>query len=323
MLFQSIISQTLIPLLVCITVPNTHQSDKAPPNQAPGVGSNVSGGDGNDARGLLSTIGGGEKNSTLGLRSTIGGGMANTATGNASTIGGGVENTTSGNTSSIDGGMKNEVSGDFGTIGGGLANRANALGSTVGGGEGNTAAGEASTVPGGRKNWAGGKSSFAAGTNANDLGNDHSFVWGGAEGKRSSAGEDTFNVWSAGGIYLNGAVHASSDRNMKEDFSTINAQEVLAKVLEIPVTTWRFKSEDHSVRHIGPVAQDFMAAFGYGVDNRHITSTDADGVALAAIQGLNEKLKLELDEKQAEIDFLNERLVSFEQRLSAIENTYK
>jgi hypothetical protein len=38
------------------------------------------------------------------------------------------------------------------------------------------------------------------------------------------------------------------------------------------------------------MAQDFHEAFGVGRDERHITTVDADGVALAAIQGLNEKV---------------------------------
>ena len=51
-----------------------------------------------------------------------------------------------------------------------------------------------------------------------------------------------------------------------------------------------------------------MKTFGYGLDDKHITATDADGVALAAIQGLNHKLNNELQEKQAEIDRLKEEL---------------
>ena len=126
-------------------------------------------------------------------------------------------------------------------------------------------------------------------------------------GARTSAGADTFNIWSAGGIYLNGSVHAASDRDLKEGFSFVSGREVLDKVVEMPITKWRFKTEGDDIKHIGPVAQDFMATFGYGASDKHITSTDADGVALAAIQGLNEKLEetqSELAEKQAEIDRL-------------------
>jgi hypothetical protein len=56
------------------------------------------------------------------------------------------------------------------------------------------------------------------------------------------------------GIILNGVVQHSSDRNLKEGFTAIDAEDVLSKVLDIPITTWRFKSEDDEVKHIGPVA---------------------------------------------------------------------
>ena len=168
-----------------------------------------------------------------------------------------------------------------------------------------------------------------AGKFANDGGNNYSFVWGGATGARTSAGTDTFNVWSSG-IYFNGALHFSSDRDMKEAYSFVSAREVLDKVVDMPISTWRFKTEDDSVRHIGPMAQDFMAAFGYGVNDTHITATDADGVALAAIQGLNAKL-LEDNARQAEINtalrwhnaqlkaILRSRDESFEARFARLE----
>ena len=44
-------------------------------------------------------------------------------------------------------------------------------------------------------------------------------------------------------------------------------------------------------QHIGPVAQDFHAAFSLGSDDKSITTVDAEGVALTAIQGLNAKME--------------------------------
>ena len=126
------------------------------------------------------------------------------------------------------------------------------------------ASGNHSTVAGGYNNTAGGHYSFVAGISADDLGYANSFVWGGAAGARTSFGADTFNVWSTA-IYLNGSTSLTSDRNMKESFSFVSAREVLDKVVDLPVTTWRFKAEDDSVRHIGPMSQDFNATFGYGV----------------------------------------------------------
>jgi hypothetical protein len=61
-------------------------------------------------------------------------------------------------------------------------------------------------------------------------------------------------------------------------------------VNSLPVRSWHYKAEP-SVRHIGPVAQDFYRAFRIGPDNKHISSVDADGVALAAIKGLSEKVQ--------------------------------
>jgi len=59
----------------------------------------------------------------------------------------------------------------------------------------------------------------------------------------------------------------------------------------MPVRQWRYTNEDAGIKHIGPVAQDFQSAFGLGTDDKTIGTVDADGVALAAIQGLNQKLE--------------------------------
>ena len=123
------------------------------------------------------------------------------------------------------------------------------------------------------------------------------------------------NVHASGGIYLNGALLHSSDKNKKEAFEAINPEDILAKVLEMPVSSWRFKTESERVRHIGPTAQDFEAAFSLGNDDRYINSGDADGVALAAIQGLNEKL----ERKDATIAVQDQRIAELEARLAALE----
>ncbi len=60
-------------------------------------------------------------------------------------------------------------------------------------------------------------------------------------------------------------------------------------------------ANEFAVRHIGPTSQDFGAAFDVGVDERHIATVDADGVALAAIQGLNAKFDAVIAERDARI----------------------
>ena len=71
----------------------------------------------------------------------------------------------------------------------------------------------------------------------------------------------------------------------------------------VPLTRWNFK-HDKDTQHIGPMAQDFKAAFQLSADDKHISLVDEGGVALAAIQGLNQKL----NEKDAEIQNLEKRL---------------
>jgi hypothetical protein len=82
---------------------------------------------------------------------------------------------------------------------------------------------------------------------------------------------------------------STSSREAKTDFQTLDGKEVLAKLSEVPVMTWRYKTEDETAQHFGPVAEDFQAAFQLG-DGRTISNVDADGVALAAIQGLHSML---------------------------------
>jgi Head domain of trimeric autotransporter adhesin/Chaperone of endosialidase len=81
---------------------------------------------------------------------------------------------------------------------------------------------------------------------------------------------------------------AISDRNRKESFLAVDPEQVLVSLRSVPVTTWRYISEENrSVRHIGPMAQDWERAFGFSGDDTVINTGDFDGVNLAAIQGLD------------------------------------
>ena len=102
-----------------------------------------------------------------------------------------------------------------------------------------------------------------------------------------SGGADRVVV-GANGTLSATAINQTSDRNAKQDFKRVDARSVLAKVAALPISEWQFKTDAEGSRHVGPMAQDFREAFGLGTDERHIATVDADGVALAAIQGLNE-----------------------------------
>src|SRR5207253_10920040 len=81
------------------------------------------------------------------------------------------------------------------------------------------------------------------------------------------------------------------DRNAKTEFEPVDTAAVLKRVAALPIQQWRFKTEQPGVKHVGPMAQDFHAAFGLGALPTAIATVDADGVALAAIQGLNQKVE--------------------------------
>ena len=84
----------------------------------------------------------------------------------------------------------------------------------------------------------------------------------------------------AGGVSATAFV-TTSDRNAKENFTPVSPLEALNKVAALPITTWNFKSMNDD-RHMGPIAQDFYAAFGLGGGDTTITGVAPDGVALGA-----------------------------------------
>ncbi|HEU5433560.1 MAG TPA: tail fiber domain-containing protein [Thermomicrobiales bacterium] len=100
----------------------------------------------------------------------------------------------------------------------------------------------------------------------------------------------------------------SSDRARKRDLAGVDPADMLARTAALPIATWSYTFDDPSVRHVGPMAQDFAAAFGVGADDRHIHPIDGQGVALAAIQGL-----------YAEVQRLQSEQAALQARLAALE----
>jgi hypothetical protein len=124
----------------------------------------------------------------------------------------------------------------------------------------------------------------------------------------------TSNPDGSAGVALpagGGSWNNLSDRNVKENFASVNSRDILRKVLNLPISTWNYKTQNASVRHIGAMAQDFKAAFAVGEDDKHISTIDPDGVALAAIQGLNEELKdrdVKIEQQQQQLNLLQEQV---------------
>jgi hypothetical protein len=279
-----------------------------------------------------STVSGGLHNTASAYAATVGGGANNTASGpnvvngGASTVGGGTFNTASMSFATVGGGNGNEASTWYATVSGGESNEASGFASAVGGGANNLASGDFSVVAGGSFNAAAGDHAVAFGrrAKANHTG---AFVY--ADSKDfdfPSGSNDSFRVRASGGgvrfvvqINADGSIAAdcllnsatggwncSSDRNLKNLLYRLDGKAVLATLATVPIFAWSAKAAASPARHFGPTAQDFRAAFGLGDSDLHIGQQDADGVALAAIQGLNEKLEAKLADLTREIAALRE-----------------
>ena len=203
-------------------------------------------------------------------------------------------------------------------------------------------------MPGGYQNSAAGSYSFAAGrrskannsgafvlADSNDFdlspGVNNAFTARFTGGARFVLGIDGAgaNTWLCA-VYNGGSWGCSSDRNVKENFQPVDGKAILAKLADLPITTWNAIGTDPQVRRMGPMAQDFYAAFGLGDSDKVITTGDLDGVALASIQGLYEiaqekdaqlaaqqrqidAQQARLDNQQAQIEKLIARLTALEQ----------
>jgi hypothetical protein len=131
--------------------------------------------------------------------------------------------------------------------------------------------------------------------------------------------EVTFELDPVGNLTIGGMLTQLSDRNAKKNIQSVDGQEMLQKVAQLPIAEWTYKTEEDGVRHLGPMAQDFQAVFGLGDDATHLATMDTSGVALAAIQGLNEKLRQELMEKEAELVDQKRRIQRLEGQLEKIQ----
>jgi hypothetical protein len=92
-----------------------------------------------------------------------------------------------------------------------------------------------------------------------------------------------------GNMTIAGSLAQMSDRNSKHEIEAVDSAELLERVAALPVSTWSYKGDQ--ARHIGPMAQDFAAAFGLGSDDKHVAPSDVAGVGLAAVQALMRQLE--------------------------------
>lgn len=291
-------------------------------NLAAGSSSVVSGGKGNVASGTFSTISGGTSNDATGFRSVVSGGSSNCAGGDNSWVGGNSAKTRVGN--GVDDGTCAPSSGDsdgdegsfvwadrsssadFVSSGANqfIVRAANGVGintSDIGTGNELTIQSLSSSADI-RLVTASGKdvrmtvSDTSGGlvyfTNPTP-GSERIRVFGSSGGSASL---------SAGGTWTN-----ASSRSYKENFTAVNGSDVLSRLVALPIMTWDYIGSAEGL-HMGPVAEDFKESFGLAGDGKSISTVDADGIALAAIQGLNAKLETENGALRARLDALEARL---------------
>jgi hypothetical protein len=316
-------------------------------NTASGPASVVGGGLGNMATWNDTTVAGGSGNTASSYASTVGGGLNNSAVGLAGyvTVGGGANNTASGLYSTVPGGYFDIAQGEASFAAGYSAQALHdytfvwsdgtpspSFNSTainqfliyaaggVGIGTNRPQAQLHVTSSGGN--------SFPQAQLDQQNPTDYSrlrFTVGGNINKRwdVAATATNFVIYSASiganmlllnssGLTVNGTFVSSSDRNVKAGFEPVNAKTVLERLAAMPITRWHY-TNDVATPHLGPMAQDFYAAFNVGMDDKHIATVDEEGVALAAIQGLNLKVESENSVLRAENVELKQRLEALEQ----------
>lgn len=305
------------------------------PNSVTGNWGTIGGGASNTVTAIHGTIGGGFNNTASSFRATVGGGQNNIASGDNATVAGGNQDTASFYYATVGGGQLNKASEVASTVGGGEFNKATAQSSTVSGGDENRAIGGYSTVVGGMHNIAsgefssvlGGEANLAQGSHSVALGKNaralhqYSFVWNAAFGADTlvTTGSHQFMAKAMGGVWFYSSADTSmgvrllpntgswisvSSADTKTNFDPVDGRQVLERLSEVPIRTWRYKPENDHVRHMGPTAEEFYEAFGLGPTTKGIMTVDADGVALAAIQGLYKIVQ----EQQAEIEQLRAML---------------
>lgn len=114
-----------------------------------------------------------------------------------------------------------------------------------------------------------------------------------------------------GNLFVSGSFTQLSSRTAKENFVEVAGDVLLDRLADLPVWTWNYLHTSATDRHIGPVAEDFYASFGFGTTERTLSPGDVAGVALAATKALQN----EIAERDAHIARLEERLARLEAAL--------
>jgi trimeric autotransporter adhesin len=327
-------------------------------NDASEQGATVVGGYDNTASGQYAALGGGYANNSTGRFATVAGGTFLTASGPGASVGGGgyngnnySGNTASGGASTVPGGYGNTAGGLYSFAAGQQAQALNQGAFVWADSQNATFSSTANDqfcvrAQGGMQIdpstslffgaqtrqmlslYSNSVTTYAIGVQNDDMyfrcGADVAgtgFAWyrGGQPNSSpfNAGGGSNLMTLTTSGLTVNGTFVSSSDRNVKQGFAPVDCGTVLQKVSQLPVQTWAYK-DDPGTKHLGPMAQDFYAAFGTGADDKHIAVVDEGGVALAAIQGLNQKLEAANAELKQQNETLAARMAELEAEVRAL-----
>ncbi|MBE0540227.1 MAG: tail fiber domain-containing protein [Verrucomicrobia bacterium] len=323
-------------------------------NTASGIEATVGGGTANTAGGVNATVAGGYVNAASGSYATVGGGAQNIASGNYSTVPGGNLNLAAGAYTFAAGQRAkanhqgafvwaDSQNADFATT----AN--NQFSVRAAGGvrlDGDVQIGTGSgdyqhlRIGGGNSDGFlyGSFLRFADGVHLGynyyaDAGGAHRVNNPGGATSRISVGYGYIGLGTGGvntapttdrlvvgttSVTVTGTFNNNSDRNAKQAIEPINPSQILDHVIALPLSQWSYKT-DPATRHLGPMAQDFHAAFNLGTDEKHIAPLDEAGVALAAIQGLNEKVEVRSQKAEDRMQKLEAENSELKTRLANLE----
>jgi hypothetical protein len=166
--------------------------------------------------------------------------------------------------------------------------------------------------------WSDGSATASADTFRNTANNEFAArATGGFRFRTNLAGTTGCNLPAGSGVF-----NCTSSRYTKENFIPVSGRDVLSRLRMVPVTSWNYIAEGQTVRHLGPMAEDFFEQFQLGVGNKSIGIQDLAGVSIAAVKELDAELQkknAEIERLQDEVKQLKANQTELEKRIEAIE----
>lgn len=103
-----------------------------------------------------------------------------------------------------------------------------------------------------------------------------------------------------GDMFIEGSYEHSSSETVKQAIEPLDESEIIRRISNVGIHEWSY-TNNPDIRHIGPMAEEFYAAFGLGSSERSISASNMAGLGLAGIQALEARNR-ELEERLAKLE---------------------